>query len=662
MFKKILIANRGEIALRIMHTARRLSVSTVAIYSDADQTGLHVKHADQAFRVGGPRAIDSYLNGEAIITVAKDTGAEAIHPGYGFLSENAEFAEAVTQAGLIFIGPPASAIRTMGLKDLGRKLMAEAGVPVLPGYNGEAQSAALLTREAERIGYPILIKPLAGGGGKGMHRVDDASGFQDSLAKARREAEASFADDRVLLEKFLPEARHIEIQIFADAHGNVVHLFERDCSLQRRHQKVIEEAPAPGLTKDMRDALCTAAISAAKAVDYVGAGTVEFIADVSEGLASNRFYFMEMNTRLQVEHPVTEMITGLDLVEWQLRIAAGEPLPLTQENITMNGHAVEARLYAEDPAQNFLPQTGKLTQFAFPNRPGLRIDAGVEARDTVNSLYDPMLAKIIAHGPTRSEALQSLSIGLAEARIDGCKTNQLFLNRLLRCEAVRSGAFNTATIGDQLQSLMTDDELPIAVIAAATLIASGQIANPQSTSPFDVLRNYRLWPSEVRHFSFTSGKIPFHTEIAFLQSGGFELRQGQRQFCFSLLDFSNDKIRVVSEDRIMQLSYSCGRNYYRIALEGALYELTTPDDTKEHTGKDTGDGLVLAPVPGRIAEVRANEGDKIVTGDIIATIEAMKMEFALKAARDGRVTQLNVKPGQQVTEGAVIAIIVSDNA
>ena len=662
MFKKILIANRGEIALRIMHTARRLGISTVAIYSDADQTGLHVKHADQAFRVGGPRAIDSYLNGEAIITVAKDTGAEAIHPGYGFLSENAEFAEAVTQAGLIFIGPPASAIRTMGLKDLGRKLMAEAGVPVLPGYNGEAQSAALLTREAERIGYPILIKPLAGGGGKGMHRVDDASGFQDSLAKARREAEASFADDRVLLEKFLPEARHIEIQIFADAHGNVVHLFERDCSLQRRHQKVIEEAPAPGLTKDMRDALCTAAISAAKAVDYVGAGTVEFIADVSEGLASNRFYFMEMNTRLQVEHPVTEMITGLDLVEWQLRIAAGEPLPLTQENITMNGHAVEARLYAEDPAQNFLPQTGKLTQFAFPNRPGLRIDAGVEAGDTVNSLYDPMLAKIIAHGPTRSEALQSLSIGLAEARIDGCKTNQLFLNRLLRCEAVRSGAFITATIGDQLQSLMTDDELPMAVIAAATLIASGQIANPQSTSPFDVLRNYRLWPSEVRHFSFTSGKIPFHTEIAFLQSGGFELRQGQRQFCFSLLDFSNDKIRVVSEDRIMRLSYLCGRNYYRIALEGALYELTTPDDTKEHSEKDTGDGLVLAPVPGRIAEVRANEGDKIVTGDIIATIEAMKMEFALKAARDGRVTQLNVKPGQQVTEGAVIAIIVSDNA
>ena len=414
MFGKILIANRGEIAVRVAQTAQRMGIRTVAIYSDADAQALHVRVAEEAFRVGPPAAKESYLSMDAIIAVAKRSGAEAIHPGYGFLSENPDFVDAVERANLVFIGPPAAAIRAMGLKDQARMLMQKAGVPVLPGYNGENQDTEHLAREAARIGFPILIKPVAGGGGKGMHRVDKPEAFTKSLESARREAAAAFGNDRVLIEKFLGKARHIEIQVFADSHGNTLHLFERDCSLQRRHQKVVEEAPAPGMTADLRAVMGKAAIAAARAVGYVGAGTVEFIVDVSKGLSPEAFFFMEMNTRLQVEHPVTEMITGLDLVEWQLRVANGEPLPKQQGDVAISGHAIEARLYAEDPLRNFLPQSGKLEHLQFAQRDSLRIDTGFSQGDAVATHYDPMIAKMIAHGPTRAVAQRKLAEALAE--------------------------------------------------------------------------------------------------------------------------------------------------------------------------------------------------------------------------------------------------------
>jgi 3-methylcrotonyl-CoA carboxylase alpha subunit len=423
MFKKILIANRGEIACRVIRTARKLGIATVAIYSDADANALHVEMADEAVRVGPAQSAQSYLNVEAIIKAALETGAEAIHPGYGFLSENAGFVDAVEAAGLTFIGPSAKAIRAMGLKDAAKALMEKAGVPVVPGYHGDNQDGAFLKSEAGRIGYPVLIKARAGGGGKGMRRVDNPDEFTVALESARREAEASFGDSAVLVEKYMTKPRHIEVQVFGDSFGNMVHLFERDCSLQRRHQKVIEEAPAPGMTPDMRAAMGEAAVKAAQAIGYSGAGTVEFIADVSEGLRSDRFFFMEMNTRLQVEHPVTEAITGLDLVEWQLRVASGEALPKRQDELAIHGWAFEARLYAEDPARDFLPATGKLALFAAPEN--VRVDSGVRSGDTITPFYDPMIAKIITHGATRDEALNRLEGALNKTRIAGLVTVSL---------------------------------------------------------------------------------------------------------------------------------------------------------------------------------------------------------------------------------------------
>src|SRR6187200_512783 len=433
LINSLLIANRGEIACRIIRTARKLGVRTVAVYSDADAEALHVRMADEAVHIGPSPARESYLVGEKIIAAAKATGAEAIHPGYGFLSENADFAQAVIDAGLIWVGPKPDSIRAMGLKDAAKKLMMDAGVPVTPGYLGEDQDPKGLKKEAGAIGYPVLIKAVAGGGGKGMRRVDSAKDFDDALESAKREAASSFGDDRVLLEKYILSPRHIEVQVFGDTHGNVVHLFERDCSLQRRHQKVIEEAPAPGMDETTRQAICAAAVRAAKAVDYVGAGTIEFIADASEGLRADRIWFMEMNTRLQVEHPVTEEITGVDLVEWQLRVASGEPLPLRQDELSINGHAIEARLYAEDPATGFLPSTGKLTNLRLPK--DARIETGVEERDAISPYYDPMIAKLVARGEDRAEAIGELAAILDEVEVWPVRTNAGFLfNALLQPE------------------------------------------------------------------------------------------------------------------------------------------------------------------------------------------------------------------------------------
>ncbi|HEV2078972.1 MAG TPA: acetyl-CoA carboxylase biotin carboxylase subunit, partial [Allosphingosinicella sp.] len=453
MITSLLIANRGEIACRIIRTARGLGVRTVAVYSDADAKALHVREADEAVHIGPSPARESYLVGEKIIAAARETGADAIHPGYGFLSENAEFAQAVMDAGLIWVGPQPSSIRAMGLKDAAKKLMDAAGVPTTPGYLGDDQDPDRLQSEADAIGYPVLIKAVAGGGGKGMRRVNTSAEFQDMLQSCKREAAASFGDDKVLIEKYILRPRHIEVQVFGDSHGNVVHLFERDCSLQRRHQKVIEEAPAPGMDEETRAAVCGAAVKAAQAVDYVGAGTIEFIADASEGLQADRIWFMEMNTRLQVEHPVTEAITGLDLVELQFRVASGERLPFAQEDLAIRGHAVEARLYAEDPEKEFLPSTGKLWALAFPEGEGIRIDTGVEAGGEVTPYYDPMIAKLIAHAPTREEALDRLARALGETVVAGPKTNIAFLKRLCEAEEFRAGQFDTAFIDRNLEAL-----------------------------------------------------------------------------------------------------------------------------------------------------------------------------------------------------------------
>jgi 3-methylcrotonyl-CoA carboxylase alpha subunit len=491
VIESLLIANRGEIACRIMRTARRMGIRTVAVYSDADRGALHVREADEAVHIGPSPARESYLVGGKIIAAARATGAEAIHPGYGFLSENAEFAEAVGAAGLVWVGPSPHSIRAMGLKDAAKSLMIAAGVPVTPGYLGEDQAPERLQAEADAIGYPVLIKAVAGGGGKGMRKVNASAQFQEMLASCKREAAASFGDDRVLIEKYIERPRHIEVQVFGDTHGNVVHLFERDCSLQRRHQKVIEEAPAPGMDEATRAAVCGAAVKAAKAVDYVGAGTIEFIADASEGLRPDRVWFMEMNTRLQVEHPVTEEITGQDLVEWQLRVASGEPLPLRQDELSIRGWAMEARLYAEDPAHEFLPSTGRLDHFYLGR--GIRIDTGVEEGDRISPYYDPMIAKLIAAAPNRDAAIDRLADTLEQVEVWPVRTNAAFLARLVDHEDFRSGDVDTAFIPSRIDRLVPEVAPAQEVwnLAATALLAS-DFGNGGERDPWDALPGFRL--------------------------------------------------------------------------------------------------------------------------------------------------------------------------
>ncbi|MBV9394641.1 MAG: acetyl-CoA carboxylase biotin carboxylase subunit, partial [Methylobacteriaceae bacterium] len=498
MFEKILIANRGEIACRIVRTARRMGIVTVAVYSDADRDAMHVAMADEACRIGPPPARESYLKIEAIIAAAKRAGAEAIHPGYGFLSENAGFADACAAAGITFIGPPAAAIRAMGGKSEAKALMDKAGIPLVPGYHGEDQSPDLLAREAERIGYPVLIKASAGGGGKGMKVATQHSEFASQLASAKREAASSFGDDRVLIEKYLEHPRHVEIQVFADAHGNCVYLFERDCSIQRRHQKVIEEAPAPNFPQEMRARMGQAAVEAARAIGYVGAGTIEFLYDA----VAKQFYFMEMNTRLQVEHPVTEMITGLDLVEWQFRIAAGERLPLSQEDLAIHGHAIEARLYAEDPERGFLPQTGRLTHLVFPTGENVRVDTGVKGGDIISIYYDPMIAKLIAWGIDRDAAIRRFRSALAKTQVAGLKTNVAFLARLAGHPAFKAADLDTRFIDRHQSDLLVTpppaSEKEFALAALGLLLRRDEearqaaLASADPWSPWGSRNGWRL--------------------------------------------------------------------------------------------------------------------------------------------------------------------------
>ncbi len=620
MIASLLIANRGEIARRIIRTARRMGVRTVAVYSDPDSSAAHVAEADEAVRIGAGPAAESYLRGEAIIAAAKATGAEAIHPGYGFLSENADFAEAVIGAGLVWVGPPPAAIRAMGLKDAAKRLMADAGVPVTPGYLGDDQDAGVLAREAERIGWPVMIKAVAGGGGRGMRKVDSAAAFGAALGSARREATAAFGDDRVLLEKAIARPRHIEVQVFGDGQGNVVHLFERDCSLQRRHQKLIEEAPAPGMTPEVRAAVCDAAVRAARAVDYLGAGTIEFIADASEGLRADRIWFMEMNTRLQVEHPVTEAITGVDLVEWQLRIASGEALPLAQDEIAACGHAVEARLCAEDPAAGFLPSSGPLTEFWIPEL--VRVDSAVEAGDSVSPFYDSLIAKLIAFGETRDEALQALTAVLENTRVWPVKTNAGFLARVLNHPDFREGRIDTGFIEERpalVEKPHPDTAIQREAAGARLWAANGGDADSAWGRPSGFRLNAP--PALNVHLAYDGGRLT-------IEASG---------------EAASSRAAVIVE-----------AGHTVVFRDGEAYDFADP--VAQTPGAAAGgDGAVRSPMPGKIVAVSAKAGERVARGAPLVTLEAMKMEHVLAAPFDGVVAEVAANVGEQVREGVVLA-------
>jgi 3-methylcrotonyl-CoA carboxylase alpha subunit len=658
MFGKLLIANRGEIAVRIVRTARRLGIRTVAVYSDADVDSLHVEMADEALRIGPPPAAQSYLDQGAVIEAARRSGAEAIHPGYGFLAENPDFAGAVAKAGLTFVGPPPAAIRAMGLKDEAKRLMAKAGVPLLPGYHGADQDIATLKKEAKKIGYPVLLKPVAGGGGKGMRRVDSAAELEAEIAASQREAQSSFGNRQLLLEKFVTRARHIEVQIMADAHGNAVHLFERDCSLQRRHQKVIEETPAPGLTGAMREDLCAAAIAAVRSVGYVGAGTVEFLADISEGLKPDRFYFMEMNTRLQVEHPVTEMVTGLDLVELQLRLAAGEVLPIKQNDVQLSGHAVEARLYAEDPSRDFQPQTGRLIRVSFPAAPFLRIDTGVRAGDSVLPYYDPMISKLIVHAPTRQEAVSRLAGVVAQGHVAGCRTNLDFLHRLLRHPSTMAGDIDTGLIAKDLDALLDVPAPPIEAIAAAMLFASGYLLPTRGHSPFETLRGFRLWGGETLTHGFTVGGKRLQATLR--GSGPFVAESEAGSLSFQILSFDDQELRLDCGDRIATLTILHHDAELTVVCNQSRHQFHFASDLGG--GESTeGRGIILSPMPGQVRKILVVAGAQIERGAAVVIIEAMKMELSLKAERSGKVMEVNVREGDQIAEGTTLLEIGEDD-
>jgi len=643
MFHKILIANRGEIACRVIETARKLGVATVAVYSDADRAAKHVAMADEAVHIGGPAPADSYLRADRIIAAALATGAQAIHPGYGFLSENPGFVDAVTAAGLVFIGPSASAIRAMGLKDAAKRLMQEAGVPVVPGYHGANQDPEHLAGAADAIGYPVLIKAVAGGGGKGMRRVDHPRDFADALASAMGEARTAFGNDAVLIEKYVEKPRHIEVQVFGDG-TNAVYLHERDCSLQRRHQKVIEEAPAPGMPPAMRAAMGAAAVRAAEAIGYAGAGTIEFIVDASEGLRPDRFWFMEMNTRLQVEHPVTEAITGIDLVEWQLRVASGEALPMAQSDIPLNGHAFEARLYAEDVPAGFLPATGRLDHLAFP--PGCRADSGVRTGDSISPWYDPMIAKVIVHGPTRAAALQMLARALDQTQVAGTVTNLAFLGALARHPGFAAGDVDTGLIARDLATLLDQPPRPITAVLAAALAAAG------------------LWQGGASLAGFTVW-APLQQDIA-LQGPGDEA------VIVQLSVLGPDRVQMSHAGQTHDLHRAGGRwacNGAPMAaqvvqtggrihvFDQGCHSFTPVDALARDIAAGAAGNVTLSPMPGLVKAVFVQAGQAVALGERLAVLEAMKMEHTLTAGRDGVVAEVLVSAGAQVEAGAALIVL-----
>ncbi len=673
MFKKILIANRGEIACRVAATCRRLGIRTVAVYSEADARARHVMACDEAVAIGGASPRDSYLRADRILAAAQATGAQAVHPGYGFLSENAEFAEACAAAGIAFIGPPASAIAAMGSKSAAKSLMEKAEVPLVPGYHGDDNSPELLAREAARIGYPVLIKASAGGGGKGMRRVDKAEDFAAALASCQREARNSFGSEHVLVERYVLRPRHIEIQVFGDSQGQVIHLFERDCSVQRRHQKVLEEAPAPGMSEARRAEMGAAAVAAAKAVGYVGAGTVEFIAEeVDDG--DLRFYFMEMNTRLQVEHPVTEAITGLDLVEWQLRVAAGQPLPLRQDQLQITGHAIEARICAENPDAGFLPATGTMDVLRWPphvrfERGAVRVDAGVAEGDAITPFYDSMIAKLIVHGDTRAQALARLDAALAATHIVGLHTNVAFLRRVVASQSFATADLDTALIEREAAVLLKQPPLPLEIAAAGVVAhaladeAAAEAADG-ANDPWSRRDGWRLHGGARRHFDLQHAGALQTVALARPHSAAadtrLELQIGEARWPLQARALGGGRHDVTLGERRLHLTvYAHGERVAVFAPEHSA--VLQQIDAIAHAGEGAAEaGQLTAPMPGKVISFLAKVGDTVTRGQALAVMEAMKMEHTLHAPRDGVVAELLYAVGDQVAEGGELLKLAKD--
>lgn len=668
---KILIANRGEIACRVIRTAKKMGITTVAVYSDADVDALHVAMADESIHIGPSAASESYLIAEYIIAAAKVSDADAIHPGYGFLSENPDFAEMCSEHDIIFIGPSATSMRAMALKGAAKKLMIEAGVPVVPGYHGDDQSDGVLQKAADDMGYPVLIKAVAGGGGKGMRTVFAPKDFASALAAARREGENSFGNDKVLIEKLIQKPRHIEVQVFGDNHGNAVHLFERDCSLQRRHQKVVEEAPAPGLSDAQRREMGDAAVRAAKAINYSGAGTIEFIVDVAGGIEAAEFYFMEMNTRLQVEHPVTEMITGTDLVEWQIRVASGDPLPLTQDEITLKGHAVEVRLYAEDPNNDFLPATGLLENFDIPQHPNTRLETGVLAGDSVSIHYDPMIAKLVAYGDTRSDAIANLKTMMAGSVITGLKNNSDFLYACINHPEFTSGDVDTGFIARNEANLIVDHtpaERERALASLAILAAREErsfdaaLATGAPDDPWGYGDNFMMNLPSTEVLLFKENNDSDITVHATHDNGSVRLNEGNSEHMAAINDYDDGWISANLD------GYSFK---YFAAVHETSVTLILPDRTiivprhalrLDSDDETAGSGQITAPMPGKILQVIVADGDEVVQGDALLVMEAMKMEQTLTAPCSGTVTDLSLKNNDQVSDGQILLNITPEES
>ena len=683
MFKKILIANRGEIACRVAATAKRMGIQTVAVYSDADAQAKHVAACDEAIHVGGSAPKDSYLRWEAIIEAAKATGAEAIHPGYGFLSENEAFAEACAQAGLVFIGPPATAIQAMGLKAESKQLMEKAGVPLVPGYHGADQNPDLLKREADRSGYPVLIKASAGGGGKGMRAVEKSEDFAEALASCQREAQNSFGDQAVLIEKYVQRPRHIEIQVFGDTQGNCVYLMERDCSVQRRHQKVLEEAPAPGMTAALRQQMGEAAVAAARAVNYVGAGTVEFIVEQRDNPATGQvdmnFFFMEMNTRLQVEHPVTEAVTGLDLVEWQLRVASGEPLPLRQEQIKLTGHAIEARICAETPDNNFLPATGHLQVYNKPahtafERGTVRFDDGVRTGDTISPFYDSMVAKLIVHGDTREQALALLDQALAQTQVVGLSTNVQFLRHVVQSPSFAEARLDTALIPREAAVLFNQEKLGLNVATAAAVAHTlHQESMQQGNDPFSKSDGWQSHAQTVRRFPLEFAGEHAVAWLRYEHDGRMQLMWGDTagpgaQTDADAFEFSVANKNTADQSATLNVTWQGQRVTSQVIMQAGkpgqpaeLAHVFTAQGASRirlinplaHAeGAQDEKGGLTAPMPGKVVSFAVKVGDKVKAGQSLAVMEAMKMEHTIVAPKDGEVKELLYAPGDQIAEGA----------
>ena len=669
MFTKILIANRGEIACRVAATARRMGVRTVAVYSDADANAAHVQACDEAVHIGGNAPQDSYLKWQRILQAATQTGAQAIHPGYGFLSENADFANACLQAGVVFIGPSSASIQAMGLKAAAKQLMEKAGVPLVPGYHGAEQTPALLSSEAKRIGFPVLIKASAGGGGKGMRIVNRAEDFDEALASCQREAKNSFSDDAVLIEKYVQRPRHIEIQVFGDSHGNIIHLHERDCSVQRRHQKVLEESPAPGLSSELRERMGAAAVAAAKAVNYVGAGTVEFIVEQSE--RGMDFFFMEMNTRLQVEHPVTEAVTGLDLVEWQLRIAAGEPLPLTQAQVKVKvqGHAIEARICAETPDNDFLPATGRLQVMRIPlaqrfTTGDVRWDSGVRAGDEISPYYDSMIAKLIVHGDTREQALARLDQALSELHIVGVANNVAFLRQVVRSTSFAHAQLDTALIEREKDQLFHQQPLPIALAVAAAIAHGLAVEPPRGNAwidPWSHTDGWLIQGQSLRKFDYVCGEETGAAVLTRLSHGPNQLQIGDQAHALACQVHGEAVQLQWGEQRLRAQVYLVKDQLHVFADVGsASVHFVNP---LAHAAQGSAvSGNLSAPMPGKLLSFAVKVGDTVKAGQVLAVMEAMKMEHTVAAPADGTVAELLYAPSDQVNEGAPLLRLESQPA